>query len=88
MARRKSAYDLAAQYNRIKQIAGAGSVRERKALNIYKRYDTNITNSKSYQNTSRRYDWDNMSDEEFYRRAAQLDGRKYSQRTYMGLNAG
>lgn len=91
MARKKSARDILKQLNRMdaKLVSGVVAARDRgdsleyarlqsrrqKVHNIATRYANNITGSKSFQRTTKKWSIDNHT---------KAMTRKYSQRTYMG----
>lgn len=82
MARRKSISDILAQTERIMASGGGGiyrspgrhmsTAREWRVVNASNRYVDNISGTRQYDKDS----------------PGKADNRKYSRRTYMGLNAG
>lgn len=83
MARRKSISDILAQEDRILASGGGGiyrragrqsmsNAREWRVVNAVNRYVDNISGTRQYDKDS----------------PGKADNRKYSRRTYMGLNAG
>ncbi len=101
MARKKSINDIDRQVERINRLAGeynrsAPSEQESKvqrAVGIAERYVRNIAGTRKYQNGLARAnsilfgDRPNSGDESYAAWQKNRE-RKYSQRTYMGLNAG
>lgn len=93
MARKKSAYDIIKQLNRMdtRLVSGVLAARDRgdsleyvrlqsrrqKVYDTARRYANNIRNSKSYQKTTNPNKW-SINNE------VKAMHRKYSQRTYMG----
>jgi hypothetical protein len=98
MARKKSAQDLFNQYQRIIKAGGWDNAalsngrknmtpRERRAWEAYKKYDDNITKTKSYRNAMDKAN-NTANEKKLLNIAQKADSRKYSQRIYMGLSNG
>lgn len=85
--RTKSVADLRRQMLRID--ANASGERANKAWKIYERYRNNIQSRKSWQ---REYDralsMENSNYDEARNIVRKANSKKYSQSTYMGINAG
>lgn len=83
--RTKSAADIMRQYMRI-EANGADGERLSKAFKAAQKYVYNIKNTKSYKTT--RGSAEEKDVDTYFRDLGRARSRKYSQNTYMGINAG